>query len=121
MSCATNTPSRWIPERPTRRAKQASRGSMRGSCRPLAVARGSLGFFLDDIDQLLDRSGALVQGRLFIRVELDLVHLLDSPGTELYRHSDKEAGDAVLALQVSRAGQHFLLVLEDGLHHFDRR
>src|SRR6266404_4081192 len=98
-----------MPERPTRRAKQAYRGSISGW------------LFLDDIDQLLDRSGALVQGRLFIRVELDLVHLLDSPGTELHRHSDKEAVDAVLALQVSRAGQHFLLVLEDGLHHFDRR
>src|SRR6185369_17809515 len=72
------------------------------------------------VDQLAYRGGRLVEGGLFVGVELDLDDLLDAPAAELDRHTDVEPLGAVLAVQVGRAGQDLLLVLEDRLHHLHR-
>ena len=41
------------------------------------------------------------------------------PGAELHRDADEEALVAVLAFEERGAGQHLLLVLENGLGHLD--
>ncbi len=43
------------------------------------------------------------------------------PGADHRRHADIEALDAVLAVDIGRAGQHALLVLEIGFGHLDGR
>ena len=52
--------------------------------------------------------------------QLDLVDLLDAARAQFHRHADEQAVDAVFAFQVRGAGQHLLLVLEDGFGHLHR-
>ena len=49
--------------------------------------------------------------------ELDLDDLLEAGRAQLAGNADVVAVDAVLALQISRAGKNLLLVLEDGFDH----
>src|SRR5574338_339859 len=69
-----------------------------------------------ELADVLDRG---VEEPALIGVELDLEHLLDAPGAEHARDADVEPVDAVLALAQARAGEHALLVLQDGLGHLD--
>ena len=72
---------------------------------------------LQHVDQFLHGGGALVQHGLLFGGELDLVNLFDARGAQLDRNAHVEAVNAVLAFQIGGAGQHFFLVLEDGLGH----
>jgi tetratricopeptide (TPR) repeat protein len=63
---------------------------------------------------LLDGFGALLERGVFFRRELDLDDLLQARRAQLAGHADVVAFDAVLAFEISGAGQNLLLVLENG-------
>src|ERR1700760_2811468 len=67
-----------------------------------------------------DSSDGLVEGFLLGLVQVDLDDALDTAGTDDGRNTDIHILDAVLAVEVSGAGQNALLVLEVGFGHFDR-
>ena len=66
-------------------------------------------------------AGALREHGLFLGIELHLVDLLDAIAPQLHRHADEQPVDSVLAFEQRRAGQNLLLVLQNRLHHLDRR
>src|SRR2546426_8956762 len=49
---------------------------------------------------LTHRRRGLLEGRLLVRGELDLDHLLDARATELHRNADVEPSDTVLPVEV---------------------
>src|SRR5574341_159510 len=76
---------------------------------------------LELLHELAHGGGRLLERRLLVRRERDLDDLLDARAAELHRHADVEPLHPVLAVQVRRARQDLLLVLEDRLEHLDRR
>src|SRR2546426_12834183 len=70
---------------------------------------------------LTHRRRGLLEGRLLVRGELDLDHLLDARATELHRNADVEPSDSVLPVEIGGAGQDLLLVLDNRLHHLNGR
>src|SRR3989454_7339448 len=54
---------------------------------------------------LTHRRRGLLEGRLLVRGELDLDHLLDARATELHRNADVEPSDTVLPVEVGGAGR----------------
>src|SRR5262245_37797313 len=69
----------------------------------------------------LDRARRGDEGRRLVGLELDLVDLLDSRRAEPHGDPDEASRDPVLALQIGRAREDLLLVLEDRVHHLDGR
>src|SRR5271165_4630746 len=67
--------------------------------------------------QFLHRLGASLQRGIFVRRELDLDNLFQPPRAQLAGNADVVAFDAVFALQIGRAGQNLLLILENGFGH----
>ena len=64
------------------------------------------------------RSGEL--GGLVLR-EFDLHDFLDALAADDGRHADTDVALAVFAVQIARAGNQFLLVVENSLHHHRSR
>src|SRR5437868_4730243 len=62
-------------------------------------------------------AGGLLERAALGRVQLDLDDPLDAAGAEHDRHSDEQVLDAVLALEVCRAGQDPLAVEQDRVEH----
>src|SRR5208283_4886386 len=89
-------------------------------CRPSRLVSQGARLHSNHAHQLLHRRCALVQSGFLFRRQLDFDDLLDSLRAELHRHSNVEAVDAVLALQVRSARQDLFLVLEDRFDHFRR-
>src|SRR4029453_13724898 len=87
---------------------------------PLAQPLTRLALQFQLVHQLADGAGGLVEGGLLLSGELDLDDLLDAAPAELHGHANIEPADAVLTVQVGRAGQDLLLVLQDGLDHLHR-
>src|ERR1035437_6242115 len=71
----------------------------------------------DHAHQLLHRVGALLQGGLLFRGQLDLDDLLDAVRAQLAGHANEQAVDTVLAFEIGGARHDLLLVLKDGLNH----
>src|ERR1035441_5292788 len=75
----------------------------------------------DDAHQFLHRVGALLQGGLLFRGQLDLDDLLDAVRAPLARYADEQPVDTVFAFEIGGARHDLLLVLEDGLNHLRDR
>ena len=69
-------------------------------------------FVLKNSHEFLHGVGALLQGRLFGIVQLDLVNFLNAIFAKLYGHAYEEARDAVFAVEADRAGRTFFLSLK---------
>src|SRR5665213_3485621 len=74
----------------------------------------------DNVAEFLHCRCALLQCRIFLSGQLDLDNLFQPRRTQLARHADVEAIDAVFALQKCRAGKDLFLVLQNRFGHFDR-
>src|ERR1035438_9653658 len=57
----------------------------------------------DHADQLLHRVGALLQGGLLFRGQLDLDDLLDAVRAQLARYADEQPVDTVFAFEIGGA------------------
>src|SRR5579863_8724850 len=73
----------------------------------------------EDGHEFAHRSGGLVERGFFFRGELDLDNLLDAPRAQFHWYADVQSLNAVLALEVSRARENFLFVLQNRFDHFD--
>ena len=82
--------------------------------------RINLPLALQHVHQFLHGGGALLQAGLLLGGQFQLVDLLDAARAQLHGHADEQAVDAVLAFQIRGAGQHLLLIPEDGFGHFHR-
>src|SRR5215211_217328 len=72
---------------------------------------------VQDLYEISNRLGAVVQIPQFVLREIQLHYLLDARGAELDGDADEEVVYSVLALQVGRAGKDALLVEQDGVDH----
>src|SRR5262252_687792 len=85
------------------------------------IFTGGTSELLPGFDHLAYSRGRLVEHRLLLRGQLDGDDLLDAAGAQHDRHAQVQILVPVLAVQVRRAGQQALLVLEVGGRHRDRR
>src|SRR3990172_10793729 len=69
------------------------------------------------VDELAHRRGRLIEGGLLVGGQLDLDDRCDAHPTELDRHAHEEPIHAVLALEVSRAGQDLVPITQDRVDH----
>src|SRR5215208_6423229 len=72
---------------------------------------------MQHLDQLADRTGAVVQVAHLFVCETKLDDVFDARGAELDGDADEEVAYPVLALQVGCAGEDTLLVEQDGVDH----
>src|SRR5512141_284894 len=93
-----------------------------GGAAESAVLRGSpTPSDRQDAEQLAHRIRRPAKRRLLVGRELDLHDLLDTLASELDRNAQVDAGHPVLPLEIRRAGEDLLLVLQDRLDHFRDR
>ena len=86
---------------------------------PLRVRRLKRKLDADDGAEFFYCGCALLQCGIFFGRELDLDDLFEAACAQFAGNADVEALNTVLALQIRRAGQDLLLVLQDGFDHFD--
>src|SRR5205085_9016951 len=67
------------------------------------------------------RADGLVEHLALGRIESELDHALDALRADHHRYADVQVLHAVWAVEIGRAGEHALLVLEIALRHRDRR
>ena len=68
----------------------------------------------------LTAAADFIKRRLFLRLQLDFDNLLDAFGAQLDRHAEIVPLHAVLALQVHRARENLLFILQDRFDHLGR-
>src|SRR4051794_23130800 len=81
-----------------------------GDYQPPPAKKGLCHFRFDHVHQFLHRPRTLVQRRRLFGSELNFENLLDAVRADLAWHADVQPLDAVLAFEVSRAGQNLLAI-----------
>jgi len=103
------------PREPNGPLMREGRPGTRGAAELVLLSDG---VHLDErIDETLDGRCGIGEGGPFVIGQVDLDDALDAITAKTRGHTDVEPLDAVLTLQVGRAGQHHVAIVDDGIDH----